>query len=154
MKYMNILDCSIADGEGIRVVLYVSGCVHCCKGCHNRESWDCNVGKLFTQEVKEKLFKLLARDYIDGFTLSGGDPLIEVNLKECTILCKEIKERFPNKTIWLYTGYVYENVSDLDIMNYVDVVVDGPFIQEQRDITLPFRGSSNQRIIYVKESTV
>ena len=150
MRYMNILDCSIADGSGVRVALYVSGCNHCCEGCHNKESWDCSAGKLFTQEKKEELFKLLDRYYIDGITLTGGDPLIENNLKECTALCKEIKERFPKKTIWLYTGYVYEDVSDLEIMNYVDVVVDGPFIQEQRDITLPFRGSSNQRIIKVR----
>lgn len=151
MNYLDILDCSIADGEGIRVALYVSGCDHKCKGCHNPESWNCNAGTLFTEEKKQKLFALLERPYIDGVTLTGGDPLYKCNIAEITTLCKELKEKLPNKTIWLYTGSVYEDIKDLEIMQYIDTLVDGEFKIEERDITLPFRGSRNQRIIKLKE---
>lgn len=150
MRYKSILDCSIADGEGVRVALYVSGCSHKCKGCHNPESWDCNAGTLFTKEKKQRLFTLLERPYIDGLTLTGGDPLYKANIEETTALCKEFKEKFPNKTIWLYTGDTYEDVKDLEIMQYIDTIVDGEFKIEERDITLPFRGSKNQRIIHLK----
>ena len=151
MKYLNILDCDIADGEGIRVTLFVSGCSHHCKGCHNPESWNPDNGKEFTEEVKEKLFKLIDRPYIDGLTLSGGDPLFCNNIKDIRQLCFEFKERFPTKTIWLYTGYTLDQIKALDFLQCVDVIVDGPFVQELRDITLPFRGSSNQKIIKIKE---
>lgn len=150
MRYLNILDCSIADGDGIRVVLFVSGCNHNCLGCHNPESWNCNNGKIFTEETKQKLFKLLDRDYIDGITFSGGDPLFSGNRDEITKLSKEISEKFPSKTQWLYTGYLYDQVKNLEIMKYLDVVVDGPFILAQRDIKLPFRGSTNQNIIKLR----
>lgn len=151
MKYLNILDCDIADGEGIRVTLFVSGCSHHCKGCHNPESWNPDNGKEFTEEVKEKLFKLIDRPYIDGLTLSGGDPLFCDNIKDIRQLCFEFKQKFPNKTIWLYTGYTLDKIKALDFLKCIDVIVDGPFIQELRDITLPFRGSSNQKIIKIKE---
>lgn len=153
MNYLNILDCDIADGEGIRVALYVSGCPHKCKGCHNPESWDQNAGKQFTEETKQKLFSLIDRSYIDGLTLTGGDPLFPINLPYLTSLCKQFKEKFPSKTIWCYTGYTYEQVKDLPIMNYIDVLVDGPYIKELRDITLPFRGSSNQDIIQINHGS-
>lgn len=149
MNYLDILDCSIADGEGVRVVLFVSGCSHCCKGCHNPESWDPDNGKKFTTEVKEKLFELIDRPYIDGLTLTGGDPLFCGNISEIRLLCLEFKRRFPNKTIWLYTGYELDQIKGLDFLAYVDVIVDGEYKEELRDITLPFRGSSNQRIIYL-----
>lgn len=147
MKYLNILDCSIADGEGVRVVLFVSGCSHHCKGCHNPESWDPNNGKEFTEETKQKLFDLLCRDYIDGITFSGGDPLYCNNYSTILNLCLEIKQKFPNKTIWLYTGYTFEEIQRLDIIKYIDVLVDGKFEIDKKDITLAFKGSSNQRII-------
>lgn len=150
MRYLSILDCDIADGQDIRVTLFVSGCSHHCKGCHNPESWNPNNGKEFTEEVKEKLFNLIDRPYIDGLTLSGGDPLFCSNRADIEKLCIEFKERFPNKTIWLYTGYKYNEIKHLEILNYIDVLVDGPYIEEQRDITLPFRGSKNQNIIYIK----
>jgi anaerobic ribonucleoside-triphosphate reductase activating protein len=147
MNYLNILDCDIADGEGIRVTLFVSGCSHHCKGCQNPESWNPKAGKPFNEEDKEKLFNLLSRDYVNGLTLSGGDPLY-VNNRECVAqLCKEFKKKFPNKTIWLYTGYTYEEIKDLDVIKYIDVIVDGEFQIDKRDITLEFRGSSNQNII-------
>ena len=151
MKYLNILDCSIADGEGIRVALFVSGCSHHCRGCHNPESWNPDNGKEFTEETKEKLFELVSKPYVDGLTLTGGDPLFCDNIEEITKLCIEFKQKFPNKTIWLYTGYEFEQVKHLELFRFVDVVVDGPYIEELRDITLPFRGSSNQKIIKIKE---
>ena len=152
MKYLNILDCDIIDGDGVRVTLFVSGCPHRCKGCHNPESWDAFSGKEFTEETIERIEKLLDRDFVDGLTLSGGDPLFFQNRSEITKLCKRIKEKFPQKTIWLYTGCEYEEVKALEIFDYVDVVVDGPFKIDLRDVSLAFRGSPNQRIIDVKKS--
>ena len=152
MKYLNRLDCDIADGEGIRVTLFVSGCSHHCKGCHNPQSWNPDNGKEFTEETKEKIFKLLDRDYIDGLTISGGDPLYCDNINEIMKLCIEVKTRFPNKTIWLYTGYTFEEIVRLKFLRYIDVIVDGPFKLEERDITFAFRGSKNQRVIDVKET--
>ena len=150
MNYLNILDCSIADGEGVRVTLFVSGCSHHCKGCHNPESWNPKAGKPFDMEAKQKLFDLLSGSYIDGLTLSGGDPLFPQNRESITQLCKEVKEKFPYKTIWLYTGYEYKDIKSLEVLNYIDILVDGEFQIDKRDITLPFRGSSNQNIIYIK----
>ena len=151
MNYLSILDCDIADGEGVRVALYVIGCSLHCPHCHNPQSWDKEVGKPFTEQTKQKLFKLLNREYVDGITFTGGHPLEHYNLPEVTSLCKEIKEKFPNKNIWVYTGFIYENIKDLEIMKYIDVLVDGPYIEAQRDITLPYRGSKNQRIIRLKD---
>lgn len=152
MKYLDILDCTISDGEGIRVSLYVSGCSHHCKGCHNPESWDPNYGKVFDAKTMQKIFQLLDRDYIDGLTLTGGDPLFPNNRETILNLVREAKRKFPNKTIWLYTGYKYEEIRDLEIMKYIDVLVDGKFEILQRDITLPFRGSKNQNIINLKDN--
>lgn len=152
MNYLGILDCDIADGEGIRVGLFLAGCSHHCKGCHNPESWNETAGKPFTEKTKDILFNLLNHDYIDGLTLSGGDPLYLNNQAGVTKLLKEFKEQFPNKTVWLYTGYLYKQVKDLPLMKYVDVLVDGEFILEQRDTTLAFRGSPNQRIIDLKKN--
>lgn len=150
MNYLTIYKSSLSDGLGWRVVLFVSGCSHKCKGCHNPQSWDANAGKPFDDTIKEYLFKAIDKEEIDGLTLSGGDPLFRGNRSEITKLCKEFKEKFPNKNIWLYTGYLYDEIKDLEVMNYVDVVVDGPFILEERDTTIPFRGSTNQRIISTK----
>lgn len=150
MNYITIYKSSLSDGLGWRVVLFVSGCSHKCKGCHNPQSWDANVGKPFDDTTKEYLFKAIDKEEIDGLTLSGGDPLFRGNRSDITKLCKEFKEKFPNKNIWLYTGYLYDEIKDLEVMNYVDVVVDGPFILEERDTTIPFRGSTNQRIISTK----
>lgn len=146
MNYMTIYRTSLADGIGWRTVLFVSGCSHHCKGCHNKESWNPNAGHLFTDEIKEKLFNCM-NDTMDGLTISGGDPLYKKNINEVTKLCKEFKERFPDKTIWLYTGNLYRDSKHLEIMKYVDVVVDGEFRQDLKDTTLAFRGSLNQRII-------
>lgn len=151
MKYLDILDCDIADGEGVRVTLFVAGCSHHCKGCHNPQSWNPENGKEFTEETEEKLFKLIDKPYIDGLTLSGGDPLFCSNLATVEKICIDFKKRFPNKTIWLYTGYKIEEINTLRFLPYIDVIVDGKFELDKRDITLPFRGSSNQKIIRVQE---
>lgn len=146
MNYMAIYRTSLADGIGWRTVLFVSGCSHHCKGCHNKESWNPNAGHPFTDEIKQKIFDCMD-DTMDGLTISGGDPLYKKNINEVTKLCKEFKEKFPDKTIWLYTGNLYRDSKHLEIMKYVDVVVDGEFRQDLKDTTLAFRGSLNQRII-------
>ena len=146
MNYIKIYKTSLADGEGWRTVLFVAGCNHHCKECQNKDSWNPNAGQLFTNEVKEVLFDCIT-DQISGLTLSGGDPLYKKNIKEITALCKEFKERFPEKDIWLYTGNLYRDSKDLEVMEYVDVVVDGEFRIDLKDTTLAYRGSSNQRII-------
>lgn len=147
MNYLNILDCSIADGEGVRVTLFVSGCPHHCLGCHNPEGWNPNAGKKFTKDTFDKLIKLLKRDYIDGLTISGGEPFAPGNREEVFDICKKVKSILPDKNIWVYTGYDIEEKYFSELGKYIDVIVDGKFIQSLRDITLPFRGSSNQRII-------
>lgn len=150
MNYLAIYKTSLLDGIGWRTVLFVSGCSHKCEGCHNPQSWNPKAGKKFTDTIKEFIFEQISSNQLDGLTISGGDPLYEGNIKEVTKLCKEFKERFPKKNIWLYTGSLYEEVKDLEVMKYIDVLVDGPFILEQRDTTIPFRGSTNQRVINVK----
>lgn len=154
MNYHKIEKISIANGTGIRTVLWVSGCTHHCKGCHNPQTWDVASGKLFDEEAKKELFEALSNSWNSGLTLSGGDPLHPVNRDFVTILAREVKEKFPEKTIWMYTGYTYEDVKDLEVMKYIDVVVDGKFVEDLKDISIKFRGSSNQRIIYLKEQYV
>ena len=135
------------------MVLWCSGCGHHCKGCHNPETWDRYCGKPFDEKAKELLCELLSKPYIRGLTLSGGDPMFQPNVKEVIELVKELKERLPDKDIWMYTGYTFEELQrDVDrkkILPYIDVIIDGKFILEQRNITLAFRGSPNQRIIDV-----
>jgi anaerobic ribonucleoside-triphosphate reductase activating protein len=156
MNIAKIETCSIANGKGFRVVLWCSGCSHRCKGCHNPETWDKGYGKEFKQEDKELLFKLLNDPHIQGITFSGGDPLFQTNIKEVGELLKEIKEKFPTKDIWLYTGYTWEElIIDIlrkPLLQYIDVLIDGKFILKERDITIAFRGSRNQRIIDVQQS--
>lgn len=150
MRYHNITKDDMLNGDGLRVVLWVSGCSHCCKDCHNPITWDANSGLLFDAAAREELFEELSRDYISGVTLSGGDPLYFSNRGEILKLVKEVRERFPQKTVWMYTGCLWETVADLEIMDYVDVVVDGAFEVEKKDPQLYWRGSSNQRVIDVK----
>ncbi len=140
------------NGDGLRVVLWVSGCSHCCKECQNPVTWDPNGGLLFDREAKEELFRELAKDYISGVTFSGGDPLYYSNRSDVLRLAREIKEKFPQKTIWLYTGFVWEAVQALLLMEYVDVLVDGEFLAVQKDTQLHWRGSANQRVIDVAAS--
>lgn len=166
MNYLQIDKSSISNGSGVRVVLWVSGCNLHCKGCQNKESWDFHAGKLFDDRAKLELFDVLNKPYIKGITISGGHPLENNNVEDMYLLMKEIKEKFPTKDVWLYTGYTWEqifptvcldmfNVNNMyrkSVVEMCDVLVDGPYIEEQRDITLKFRGSKNQRLIDVKES--
>ena len=152
MRYHDITKDDMLNGDGLRVVLWVSGCSHCCKECQNPITWDPNGGLLFDEKAKEEIFAELARDYISGITFSGGDPLYSGNRSDVLKLAREIKERFPGKTIWMYTGFVWETIADLEIMKYVDILVDGEFQVEQKDTGLYWRGSSNQRGINVPVS--
>ena len=137
------------NGDGLRAVLWVSGCDHCCKDCQNPITWDPDGGLEFDEEAKAELFELLGKSYISGITFSGGDPLYFGNRADVTELAREIRDPFPEKTIWLYTGFTYEMVRDLPVMEYIDVLVDGEFIAEQKDTQLYWRGSANQRVIDV-----
>lgn len=152
MNYHRIEQCNIGNGTGFRAVLWVSGCPHHCKECQNPETWNRNSGKNFTLKQKEQIKSLLRLPYIKGITISGGDPLADYNQQEITELCRELKNEFPQKDIWIYTGFTYEEISDSPILKYIDVLVDGPFILKERDVTLPFRGSRNQRIIDVQKT--
>ena len=140
------------NGSGLRTVLWLAGCEHKCKNCQNPITWDICGGLLFDEAAKEELFEALEPDYISGITFSGGDPLHTQNREEVGRLIEEIHEKFPEKTIWVYTGYLWEQVKDLWFMKYVDVLVDGPFIEELKDVTLHWKGSSNQNVIDVKKS--
>ena len=152
MRYHNITKDDMLNGDGLRVVLWVSGCSHCCKGCHNPITWDPNGGLAFDKAAKEEIFAELARDYISGITLSGGDPLYFGNRSDVLRFLRELKSRFPEKTVWLYTGFVWETISGLEIMDYVDVLVDGEFQEGKKDTQLHWRGSPNQRVIDVPAS--
>ena len=152
MNYHNILHDDMLNGDGFRVTLFVSGCSLHCPNCQNPETWTKDGGIPFDDEAKKEIFEDLKKSYVSGITLTGGHPLEHYNLDECTKLCRAIKKQFPNKTIWLYTGFIYEKVCNLEIFNYIDVVVDGPFVQSLRDISLKWRGSKNQRVIDVKKS--
>ena len=152
MRYHNITKDDMLNGDGLRVVLWVAGCSHCCKGCQNPSTWDANGGLPFDEEAKNELFEALDKSYISGITFSGGDPLNQANILDVKELCQEIKEKFPDKTIWLYTGDVWENLYNTPIVQYLDVLVDGEFVLEQRDVKLLWKGSKNQRVINVVET--
>ena len=152
MRYLKIENVDIGNGLDVGSVLWVSGCSHHCPQCHNPQTWDKNAGEEFTDEVLDNLLDKLKRPYIKRLTLSGGDPLFLGNRDEITNIVRKVKKNFPNIKIWCYTGYLWEEVKDLPCMDFIDVLVDGEFKVELRDITLPFCGSSNQRIINVKES--
>lgn len=162
MNYADIKTVDVQDGTGVRVSLYVSGCHFHCKGCHNREAWDFNYGKKYTEETENYILDLLDKDYISGLSILGGEPLEPANQEVLAGLVKKVKERFPNKNIWCYTGYDFEkNVlgemyKKFDytpkFLENVDVIVDGEFVEEKKLIDLKFRGSTNQRKIDVQES--
>lgn len=152
MRYHNITKDDMLNGDGLRVVLWVAGCDHCCKDCQNPITWDPDGGLLFDEAAKQEIFEQLEKKYISGITFSGGDPLHPANRLDVKKLMEEIKEKYPSKTIWLYTGDVWENIYHLPLMQYVDVVVDGEFVVEQRDPQLLWKGSKNQRVIKVQET--
>ncbi len=168
MNYSGISECDVLNGTGFRVVLFVSGCSHRCYNCQNPKTWDKNFGHPFTEKTKQYIFNCLDKDYIDGITITGGDPLYENNLDEVLKLVQEIRNSFPTKTIWLYTGYSYQkifrgesscisqeglnNFKRRKIIGLCDVLVDGEYIDEQKDLTLKWRGSRNQHVIDIKQT--
>ena len=156
MNYEKIDKCSVSNGAGVRTVLWVSGCDVHCHNCHNPQTWDFNSGIPFTEETMQEILYDLSKPYIKGLTLSGGHPLDPRNAPKVLEIVKRVKMVFPNKDIWIYSGYVWEDIIKdetlREILKYTDVLVDGVYIDELRDISLPFRGSSNQRIIDVPKS--
>lgn len=152
MRYHNITKDDMLNGDGLRVVLWVAGCSHCCKECHNPVTWDPDGGVPFDENARTEIFDQLDKSYISGITFSGGDPFHSANRPEVRSFMAEIKEKYPDKTIWLYTGDVWENVRNDAAMQYIDVLVDGEFVAEEKDTTLRWKGSRNQRVIDVQES--
>lgn len=161
MNYHNIVHDDMLNGDGLRVTLFVSGCSHFCKGCQNPQTWPCESGIVFDENALYELREELSKGYISGLTLTGGDPLHERNAPEVATLCMWFKREFPNKSLWVYTGDTWEEIFERKdpswhyarhIVKMADVVVDGRFIEERKDISLHWRGSSNQRVIYVKDT--
>ena len=162
MNYGEIKNCDIANGPGVRVSLFVSGCTHHCEGCFNPMTWDFNYGSVFDEAAVNKVLSLLGPEYICGLTLLGGEPLEYPNIKGLLPLLRKVKEKYPAKNIWCYTGYTFETdilgrmmneyPEAAEFFSYIDVLVDGEFVLSEKDISLTFRGSRNQRIIDLKRS--
>lgn len=152
MNYGKIKPVDVANGEGVRVSLFVSGCPHHCKGCFNSELWDYDAGEPITGGVVNELLDACKPSHIAGLSLLGGEPLAPQNLMCVQSIAQVFKKCFPNKTVWCYTGYRWETINHLPIMKYIDILVDGQFVEGLKDPRLKFRGSSNQRIIEVKKS--
>ena len=162
MNYAAIKNCDIANGPGVRISLFVSGCTHRCPGCFNEEAWDFGYGEPFTQDTIEMILKMLEPNHVKGLTLLGGEPFEPQNQPEILKLLRQVKEKYPDKSVWAFSGYLF----DEDILSYrlcaaeitqeilgsLDVLVDGPFVAAKRDLTLRFRGSSNQRLIDIPAS--
>lgn len=162
MNYAGIKYCDIANGTGCRTVLFVSGCRNACKGCFQPQTWDFGYGEPFDEKIQEEVLKSLEPDYITGITVLGGEPFEPENQKELVPFMRKVVARYPNKNVWAFTGYIYDkdlvaggrrHTEDTDeLLSMIDVLVDGPFQEEKKDITLKFRGSSNQRILDLKET--
>ena len=162
MNFATVKKHDVANGPGVRVSLFVSGCTHRCKGCFNAEAWDFGFGELFTKDVEDEIIKALAPSYIKGFSLLGGEPFEPCNQKALVGLLERIKDTYPQKTVWCYSGYDFERdmlahrLGDAEVtdrmLRVIDVLVDGEFVEEQKDLSLRFRGSANQRIIDVPRS--
>lgn len=152
MRYHNITKDDMLNGTGLRVVLWVSGCTHACKGCQNPVTWKLKDGLVFDEAAKAEIFEELKKDYIEGITLSGGDPLHPANRADTGALIEEIHNIFPQKNIWLYTGFTWDEIKDLAFLPLIDVIVDGKFRLDLNDNQLHWKGSSNQNVIHVKKS--
>ena len=161
MNYGEIKKCDIANGEGVRVSLFVSGCTHHCRGCFNPETWDFNYGRLFDDKAEEEIFSALSANYISGLSLLGGEPFEPENQRALLPFLRNVKAVFPTKNIWCYTGYLFEELlggskahceCTKEMLMLIDILVDGEFHLEKKDISLAYRGSSNQRIIDVRKS--
>lgn len=171
MNYSEIKTCDIANGLGVRTTLFVSGCRNCCKGCFQPETWDFGYGKDFDENAQEEIFTSMIPDYVKGLTLLGGDPFEEENQEALLPFMRELKKRFPNvedtkgnfhasKDVWAFTGYLFDDLKEGgkkhtpytdELLSYIDILVDGPFIEEQKNLMLKFRGSENQRLIDMNE---
>lgn len=154
MNYCGLIKNDIANGEGVRVSLFVSGCRNHCKGCHNPEAWDFGYGKPFTKETEDEIIEALRPSWIKGLSVLGGEPCEEENEKVLIPFLRKVMFKMPDKDIWLFSGYTYEMLRNDELLRYVDVLVDGPFLLEQRDVSLPFRGSQNQRILRLRGGEV
>ena len=161
MHYATIKNCDIANGPGVRVSLFVSGCTHHCKGCFNEVAWDFEYGTPFTEETVQTILDMLRPNYIRGLTLLGGEPFEPQNQGSIVELLRRIKSEMPNKSIWAFSGYLYERITSgtlgdweitKEFLSYLDVLVDGPFVEEKKNLNLRFRGSENQRLINVPAS--
>lgn len=159
MNYATIKNCDIANGPGVRVSLFVSGCTHRCPGCFNEVAWDFDYGKPFTAQTEELLLNMLKPDYVQGLTLLGGEPFEPQNQSAVVAFLRKVKERYPNKSIWAFSGYLFDRdilsgrLGDTsEYLSYLDVLVDGPFIEAKKNLSLRFRGSENQRLIDVPAS--
>lgn len=156
MNYASIRNLDVSNGEGVGISLFVQGCALHCKNCFNPNTWDFNGGKKWTKEIEDMFVELANKPYIKRISILGGEPLSGSNKYPIFLLCQRLKNLYPNKKIWLYSGYTYEQIcqsrESLKVLTCVDVLVDGPYIDEQRDITLAFRGSKNQRIINVQKT--
>lgn len=162
MNYADIKKIDVANGEGVRVSVFVSGCNHHCKGCFNQCAWDFNYGKKFTEKEEQQIIDYMNHDYISGLSLLGGEPLEPKNQEGLLTLVKKVKEKFPDKNIWCYTGFDFEkdivekmaknNETTKELLKYIDIIVDGKFEEDKKDLKLQFRGSSNQKIVDVKKS--
>lgn len=161
MNYADIKQYDVANGPGIRVSLFVSGCTHRCKNCFNPETWDFAYGQPFTRQEEDLILDYMKPDYVSGLTLLGGDPFEPANQEALVPLLKRVRETFPQKKTWCFTGFLYEDIlNDMmntlpftrELLSYIDVLVDGPFIEEQKNLSLRFKGSENQRTILVPES--
>ncbi|AFC21591.1 anaerobic ribonucleotide reductase small subunit [Cronobacter phage vB_CsaM_GAP32] len=150
MNFQTIVKDDLINGTGVRVSLYVSGCSHGCKGCFNESAWDYRSGEPFGEEQINIIRRELSKPYVEGLTLLGGDALMPKNISTVIELCKIVKSEYPNKNIWCWTGYTLEEVKEnhaSEILKYVDVLVDGEFVEELKNLKLPFRGSENQRVL-------
>ena len=153
MNYAKIVPCDIANGPSVRVTLFVQGCDHHCPGCQNPTTWDATAGNPFVEDTMQELLDILRPDYIRGLTFSGGDHLFDKNRLIVGYICERVRKEFGDtKDIWMWTGYKWDQIKDWDHLHYIDVLVDGPYVEAERDISLPWAGSRNQRVIDVKKS--
>ncbi|MBQ9024071.1 MAG: anaerobic ribonucleoside-triphosphate reductase activating protein [Bacilli bacterium] len=152
MRYNKIRKMDISNGPGVRVSIFMQGCHFHCKDCFNSETWDFEGGKEYTDKTIDRVLELCEKEYIVGLSILGGEPMHPKNIEGTTKLAKKFKEKFPNKNIWVWTGFLFENIKDNEVFNYIDTLVDGQFKTELFDPKLKWKGSSNQRVIDVKKS--
>ena len=152
MKYNLIRKMDISNGPGVRVSIFMQGCDFHCKDCFNSETWDFNKGKIFNEEIIDEILNIADYDYISGLSILGGEPMHPKNIEGTTKLAKTFREKYPKKNIWVWSGFTFEDLKDKEVLNYIDVLVDGQYKDELHDPTLKWKGSSNQRVIDVQKS--